>query len=112
MIRSRTIIAVPPGWTIKDQLENSCMTEKEFALRMGVSEGYISQLLEGEVCLMPEIANRLEEILGVPAHFWNNLEARYQERKIKAQEENSIEENKNTAGKIPYDEIVKLGWTG
>lgn len=111
MIRSRTIIAVPPGWTIREQLENNHMTEKEFALQMGVSEDYISQLLDGEVSLSHEIANRLEKVLGVPAYFWNNLETRYQERKIKAQEENIVEENKNV-GKIPYAEIVKLGWTG
>ena len=102
IVRSKTIQATPPGWTIREQLEMRRMTQKEFAVRMEMSQKHISQLINGEVRLMPEIAKRLEAILGVPASFWNNLEAYYQERVIQAQEEISK--------KIPYAEIVKLGW--
>ncbi len=91
IICSRTIIATPPGWTIREQLEMRKMTQKEFARRMDMSEKHISQLINGEVRLMPEIANRLETILGVPASFWNNLEAYYQERVIQANEENNMD---------------------
>ena len=37
-MKSRTIIATPPGATIKEQLENRGMTQKEFAVRMDMSE--------------------------------------------------------------------------
>ena len=110
MIRSRTIIAIPPGETIREQLEMRKMTQKEFARRMDMSEKHISQLINGEVCLMPEVARRLEDIFGISATFWNNLEARYQERILKAQEENDMDADIEIAKKVPYAEIVKLGW--
>lgn len=110
IVRSRTIQATSPGWTIREQLEMRKMTQKELAARMDMSEKHISQLINGEVRLMPEIANRLEAILGVPAYFWNNLEAYYRERVIQAQEENDMDADIELAKKVPYAEIVKLGW--
>jgi HTH-type transcriptional regulator/antitoxin HigA len=55
-MRSRTIIAIPPGATIKEQLDDRGMTQKEFALRMDMSEKHISQLINGEVRLTPAVA--------------------------------------------------------
>ena len=110
IVRSKTIQATPPGWTIREQLEMRRMTQKEFAVRMEMSQKHISQLINGEVRLMPEVAKRLEAILGVPASFWNNLEAYYQERVIQAQEENDMDADIEISKKIPYAEIVKLGW--
>jgi len=56
------------------------MSQKEFAARMDMSEKHISKLINGEVQLTPETAVRLEMVLGVPAKFWNNLEAIYREK--------------------------------
>ena len=38
MIRSQSYIAVPPGATIKEQLEDREMSQKEFAARMDMYE--------------------------------------------------------------------------
>lgn len=38
MVRSRSIIATPPGATIKEQLKDRGMSQKEFAARMDMSE--------------------------------------------------------------------------
>ena len=59
---------------------------------MGLSEKHISKLINGDVQLTPETAVRLEMVLGVPAKFWNNLEAIYREKIIKAEAENAIEQ--------------------
>jgi len=77
MVRSRSFIATPPGATIKEQLNDKGMSQREFAARMDMSEKHISKLINGEVQLTPEVAVRLEVVLGVPAKFWNNLEAVY-----------------------------------
>ena len=79
MLRSRSVIATPPGATIKEQLVERGMSQKEFAARMDMSEKHISKLINGEVQLTPETAVRLEMVLGVPAKFWNNLEAIYRD---------------------------------
>lgn len=93
MIRSRTFIATPPGATIREQLNDRVMSQKEFSARMDMSEKHISGLINGEVELTPEVAVRLEVVLGVPAKFWNNLEAIYREKLVKVEAENTIDKD-------------------
>lgn len=97
MLKSKSIIATPPGATIKEQLLDRGLTQKEFAISMDMSEKHISRLINGEVQLTPEMAVRLEMVLGVPANFWNRLETIYREKLIKAKEENEILEVQESA---------------
>ncbi|MGI6203942.1 MAG: HigA family addiction module antitoxin [Anaerovoracaceae bacterium] len=110
MISSRSIIAIPPGATIKEQLNDRGMSQKEFAARMDMSEKHISRLINGEVQLTPDMAVRLETVLGVPARFWSNLEAAYREKIAKAKAENSLEKDTEIAARFPYGEMSRLGW--
>ena len=110
MVRSRTYIATPPGATIKEQLNDRDMSQKEFAVRMDMSEKHISKLVNGEVQLTPDVAVRLEMVLGVPAEFWSNLEAIYREKLIKANAENTMDKDIILARLLPYGEMVKYGW--
>ena len=110
MVRSRSFIATPPGATIKEQLNEKGMSQREFAARMDMSEKHISKLINGEVQLTPEVAVRLEVVLGVPAKFWNNLEAVYREKLIKVEAENAMDADEALAKQIPYSEMAKFGW--
>lgn len=110
MVKSRSFIATPPGATIKEQLIDRGLSQKEFALRMGMSEKHISKLINGDVQLTPEVAVRLEMVLGVPAKFWNKVEATYREKLIKANAENEMDSDKELVKKLPYREMSKNGW--
>lgn len=110
MERSRSFIATPPGATIKEQLIDRGMNQKEFAARMGMSEKHISKLINGEVQLTIDMARKLEMVLGLPVQFWCNLEAVYREKIIKVNEENAMEADVEIAKKIPYKEMAKNGW--
>ncbi len=110
MVRSSSYIATPPGATIREQLNDRGMSQKEFAARMGMSEKHISRLINGEVQLTSDVAVRLELVLGVPARFWNNLEAIYREKLIKAASENTMSADMELARQFPYGEMSKLGW--
>lgn len=110
MVRSRSYIATPPGVTIKEQLNDRGMSQKEFAARMDMSEKHISKLVNGDVQLTPETAVRLEMVLGVPAKFWNSLEAIYREKLIKAEAENAMDADVEMAKQFPYSEMAKFGW--
>lgn len=109
-MRSRTIIATPPGATIREQLEDRGMTQKEFAVRMDMSEKHISQLINGDVRLTPSVALRLESVLGVPASFWNNLEIRYREKLLQVEEENAMDADIALLKSFPYAEMVQYNW--
>ena len=110
MVRSRSTIATPPGATIKEQLIERGMSQKEFAARMNMSEKHISKLINGEVLLTTDVAVRLEMVIGVPARFWTNLEAIYREKLIKAEVENSMDADVEIVKKFPYNEMAKLEW--
>ena len=110
MVRSRSYIATPPGATIREQLRDRKMSQKEFAARMNMSEKHISKLINGEVHLTPEVAVRLEIVLGVSAKFWNNLESIYREKLVKVEAENSMDTDILLAKQLPYNEMAELGW--
>ncbi|MDD4729286.1 MAG: HigA family addiction module antitoxin [Dysgonamonadaceae bacterium] len=110
MMHSKNTIAIPPGATIREQLENRGMKQKEFALRMGLSEKHISRLVNGQVELTQDVALRLESVLGVPASFWNNLEAVYREKLVRVIAENELEQDAELASAFPYSKMVSLKW--
>lgn len=110
MMNSRNTIAIPPGATIREQLENRGMTQKEFALRMGLSEKHISHLINGQVELTQDVALRLESVLGVPASFWNNLESIYREKLTRVVMEQELAKDVELAAAFPYPKMAALGW--
>ena len=110
MKKNRNYIATPPGVTIKEQLTDRGMTQKEFAVRMDMSEKHTSKLINGDVQLTIEVARKLEMVLGVPTQFWCNLEAIYREKLLKIQEESSMDDDIAIAQNIPYDFMTQNGW--
>ena len=110
MEKSRSFIAIPPGATIKEQILDRGMSQKEFATRMGMSEKHISKLINGEVQLTVEMARRLELVLGVPLQFWCNLETIYRAKLAKVAEENAMDADILMAKKFPYREMAQNGW--
>jgi len=83
---NQVIIAIPPGATILELLEFHQLNREDFAARMEMDS---NDLLNGDIPLTPEIADKLELILGAPAAFWLGLEARYR-KKLAAIEEEKI----------------------
>lgn len=110
MKKSRIFIATPPGYTIKEQLDDRGLTQKEFALRMETSEKHISRLINGEVELTTDMAIRLEMVLGIPSSFWCNLEAIYREKLIKILNEKKAIEEEEMLNKFPYSQMEKYNW--
>jgi len=110
MLHSKNTIAIPPGATIREQLENRGMSQKEFALRMGMSEKHISRLINGKVELTPDVALRLESVLGLPASFWNHMESMYREQLSRVEAELDMESDEKIASHFPYAKLVSFGW--
>lgn len=110
MLYSKSVIAVPPGATIREQLEDRGMSQKEFSQRMGMTEKHISRLINGKVDLTHEVALKLESVLGLPASFWNNLEAIYKENIVRAKAEQALEQDMAMAKHFPYAKMAGLGW--
>ena len=70
-------LLVHPGETIKEILDERIMSQEELAIRTGYSAKHISEVVRGKKDISSEFANRLEYALGIPAHFWMNLQGNY-----------------------------------
>ncbi|RQD69882.1 MAG: helix-turn-helix domain-containing protein [Tindallia sp. MSAO_Bac2] len=110
MRHSKSTIAVPPGATIREQIENRGMKQKELAIRMDLSEKHVSRLINGQVELTHDVALRLESVLGAPSSFWNNLESIYREKLERIRSEEEMEKDIQLIPAFPYAKIAALGW--
>lgn len=72
-------LAIPPGETINDMLEDKNISLSQFARSMQISEERAEYLLEGDEVITDEIARKLCEVLGATVSFWLDLEAQYRE---------------------------------
>ncbi len=102
-------IAIPPGETLLEMLEENNMTQAELAKRIDMSRKHINQLIKGKTSLTAETAIKLEKIFELPANFWLNLETDYQEAKARINDKNKTAE-KQILYDTPYSEMIDLGW--
>lgn len=86
MLNNNKIIAIPPGYTIKEQLDLLNIDIIEFSNRMEMPKEVVSDLLNGKCELSREIANKLEKITGISKKFWNNLESNYRSKIVSINE--------------------------
>ena len=94
MKRGKYTIAVPPGETIKEYLEMRGMTIKDLSIGLGCNEEDAGLLLEGEVPLGAETAQKIEALFNVPADVWLNMEKLYRSDLVKVERELEAERRK------------------
>lgn len=98
-----------PGEYIKDELDARDMSQSDLALELGISKTTISSIIHGRRNITPTIAVKLEEVLGISAEFWMNLQIKYDIDKIKKSYTLKIKKSGLTKGKKEsFKEIVKV----
>jgi HTH-type transcriptional regulator / antitoxin HigA len=105
-----TDIVPAPGETIREVLAERSISQKELASLLDKSEKFVSQLLGGTAPLRPQTAVGLERVLGVPASFWSNSEALYQEWLARRNEAAKLEEQSDWLRRFPLGEMTAQGW--
>ena len=81
-----------PGATLVEKLEEMGMGSKEFAIRTGKPEKTISDVLNGNSAITPDMAIQFENVTKIPAHFWMNSQRGYDEYLAK-KKHNQVLEN-------------------
>lgn len=71
---------VLPGESLSEMLKEYSMTQKELAIRMGITEKTVSGLIKCKYLIHQEHAKKLELILGLPSSFWMNLKENYEKK--------------------------------
>ena len=75
-------LLVCPGETVQETIDVIGMSQRELAERLGYPTNKLNQLIKGDVGLSPEMAAKLEHVLGISARTWLELERMYQEEKL------------------------------
>ncbi len=99
-----------PATTLNEKLEEMGMSRKEFALRTGKPEKTIIAVLKEESSLTPEMAVLFENVTQIPAQFWINKQARYNEYIARKKHKEAIAKASEWAMQFPYAEMAKLNW--
>lgn len=102
--------AVTPGEMLEYEMETRGMTQQELTCRTGVSAKHINELIGGKAPISPAMAIKLERAIGMPAQYWLNLEANYQEVVARLAEEEQLEADLGWLDKIPYKKMANFGW--
>lgn len=83
-------LLIHPGETLIEVLEDRNMTQKELALRTGVSPKHISKVVNGSAAITAEFAAKLEYALNIEACFWMNLQSQYDLEKATCEDQQNI----------------------
>lgn len=73
----RSARLIHPGKILKRELDELGITQKELARLMDRPEQAISEIVNAKKRITPETALGLEQVLGVSALFWLNMETAY-----------------------------------
>ena len=84
---------IHPGETLAEILEDREMSQRELAVRTGMTEKHVSTVIHGQKGISAAFAKKLEYALGIEASFWMNLQANYDRELLEFEEVNNITED-------------------
>ena len=98
MIKEKNLVGlsrdyiIHPGETLAEVIEDREMTQRELAVRTGMTEKHISTVIHGQKSISAAFARKLEYALGIETSFWMNLQANYDREILEFEELNNITE--------------------
>ena len=96
MVKEQKIIGlspdliIHPGETLMEILEDREMSQKELAVRTGVTEKHVSTVVKCQKSISVAFAKKLEYALGIDSSFWINLQSNYDRELLEFEEVNNI----------------------
>jgi len=102
--------AVPPGETLLEVLETQSMSQAELARRLGRTPKMVNEIVAGKAPITPHTALLLEQVLGVPARLWNNLERQYREDLARLAAIEELAQHVSWLRQVPVKPMVQAGW--
>jgi addiction module HigA family antidote len=63
---------------LEETLQFHGIKQNEFALRVGISQKHLSQILNKKAFMSPELALKIEKVTGIPAKMMLRLDTNYE----------------------------------
>ena len=72
-----------PGGIIDDNLEALELSVTQGAKALGVNRSQLHRVIKGQSAISPEMALRLEKVIGSTANHWLRMQAEYDAAKVR-----------------------------
>ena len=95
-------IAFHPGYYIQEIVEDSGLTQEDFAKRLDTTPKNLSILIRGEQSLSKDIAMKLSRMLGTSISYWLNLQKSYDTLIAEFESMEELKKEKDILKKIDY----------
>jgi len=99
-----------PGDTVIEYLEFNEWSQRDLARRTGITPKTISEICNRKAPITPQTALALEKVFQRPAHFWLNLQRRYDEAEARRRLASRRPEWKRWASQFPLAEMKRYKW--
>lgn len=76
-IECNDTVVFHPGYYIAEIMEESGLTQKDFAERLDITLENLSLLICGKQSLSMDVAMKLSEMIGTSVNYWLNLQNAY-----------------------------------
>ena len=110
--------AISVGEFIKDEMSYRGVSQTEMALMMGIELPKFNKILNGTQRLTADVAIKIEEVWGIPAHIYMDLQSQYEIDKEKIAEDEDfckiifeVEENMQYASQFSFANINNFNTT-
>ena len=99
-----------PGDTVLDYLDHFGWSQRELSRRSGLSTKNISEICSGKAPISAMTSLAFERVFGRPAHFWMNLQARFDEMRVRNEEASKSQDWNDWLKQFPVAEMRERGW--
>lgn len=100
-----------PGEILQKTLDANEMSQKDLAIRTGLTPKTINEIIKGKNPVTHETAIKFERVFGVSASFWNSLQKNYQEYVAKQESLEDIENQTKFLDRFNcYAEMARYNW--
>ena len=100
-------IAFHPGYYISEAIEESGLTQYDFAKRLDTTPKNISCLVNGEQKLSTDIAMKLARMLGTSVEYWLNLQSSYDTISAEIKSYEALQEERKVFDYLDYKYFEK-----
>lgn len=91
-----------PGYYIDELVEESGLTQADFAKRLGTTPKNLSELIRGKQKLSIDIATKLARMYGSSVKYWLGLQLAYDEGLSEINSANELEKERKIFGALEY----------
>ncbi len=105
--KMEVISSTHPGFILGLEIRSRGFTQKSFAELVAIQPSHLSEIIKGKRGISDQLAVKLEEVLGIPAAHWNQLQARF-DYEQKAVSLHNVAERDAENMLLAYNEIYDM----